>query len=349
MTGPTLPDGEARRDFANVLKQQLDKFRLPLDGQEGWRSWVFEICVLISVILAIAIVLQPRVMLLAASPHPFWLPVVAAALIHGTLPGLFAAALAGLCAWLFGPPTTTTEDDFYDLMFRVFKEPVLWLFAAIVLGTFRDRIEEERQRLARERDDARDDLGLAVDHATALRGRIKDLERAIVLAEVDAQPSTALPEDIQRKPGPDVLPPVPLQTSQEEAWRGLTWLRPSAFLAKSPGPDDFCFTWACLWKMSAEGWECVGYEGSISADPERFLLHFCRHPRIYDCRNEDDCEIMPSGALLAVPVQRGAEPAYRVLIVGGGSFGTTAELDAAIHRVLPLVERLGQSSFGKPS
>jgi hypothetical protein len=366
MTSPALPDVKARRDLGSALRRQFHTLRLLSGSQEGWRSWFFEICILIVVILALSAVLQPRVMLMSASPHPFWLPVVAAALVHGTFPGLVAAALAGICSWLFGPALATTEDDFYDLMFRVFKEPVLWLFAAIVLGTFRDRIEDERHRLARERDEARDDLSLAVNHATALRGRIEDLERAIVLAEsdqlapralVDSMPPDAEPsgrpsaahshEDILPEAELGVITRAPRQRSEEEAEHSLTLLPPYAPRALLAGSADFSFTWACLWEASPSGWERVGCEGSGDIpDPGRLLRHVDRQSRIYDSRSAEDFEILPSGALLAVPVPDGAGRAFQVLIVGGGSFGKAAKLEQALHTVLPLADRLGHPLLG---
>lgn len=150
-------------------------------------SWLVEIPVLIGVIVALSLVLKPRIDLLHAAPHPFWIPVVAAALVHGIVPGVFASLLAGLCNWFFAGALITTEDDYYDVMFKTFKEPVLWLFAVLVLGTFRERVEDERRRLAQERDEAKDDLSRVVDHASELRDRIDELERAIALSEIEAE------------------------------------------------------------------------------------------------------------------------------------------------------------------
>lgn len=159
--------------------------RAPLGLARGreQHGWLVEIPILLGVIIALALVLKPRIDLLHAAPHPFWIPVVAAALVHGIVPGVFATLLAGLCNWFFAGALITTEDDYYDVMFKTFKEPVLWLFAVLVLGTLRERVEEERRTLARQRDEAREDLGRVVDHASELRDRIQDLERAIALSE----------------------------------------------------------------------------------------------------------------------------------------------------------------------
>ncbi len=135
--------------------------------------------------------MKPRIDLLHAAPHPFWIPVVAAALVHGIVPGVFATLLAGLCNWFFAGTLITTEDDYYDVMFKTFKEPVLWLFAVLVLGTLRDRVEDERRTLARQRDEAKEDLGRVVDHASELRERIHDLERVIALSEMEAERSAS--------------------------------------------------------------------------------------------------------------------------------------------------------------
>lgn len=154
----------------------------------GPRVWLFEIAVLLGIITALAMVLQPRIMLLAASPHPFWLVVVAAALVHGTAAGLAAALASGLVAWLLSGHLGGTEDDFYDLMFRAFREPLLWIFAGLVLGAFRDRVEAERQALARQRESIAEDMARMRDHAETLRRRVAELEREMVLGKGRAPP-----------------------------------------------------------------------------------------------------------------------------------------------------------------
>ncbi len=355
MTSPALPDHSGKPSLARIVLRQFRSLQKPFAGQEGWRTWLFEIFIFTAVIVALAAILQPRIMLMSASPHPLWLPVIAASLVHGTLPGLAAAIIAGLAAWLFGPPVLTTEDDYYDLMFRLFKEPVLWLFAALLLGTYRDRIEDERQKLGDERDQARDDLARVVDHATALRRRVDELERAVVLADlsspspVEAARSLApVPTDHgtehDRQPISPVAPQVPahspevdLDLPDQEHAPISTGLVPPPTKA-SPRLQ---WSWACLWGATPVGWECLGSEGGEHLpDPGRLLRHFDQQLRVYDSRSLDDRRVMPPGALVAIPLPPGPFLLSRVLIVGGGHIDQDLNLNEVRDTLLFLAGRL---------
>lgn len=288
------------------------------------RTWLFEIIVLLAVILALSVALQPRIQLLQIAPHPFWLPVVAAALVHGTLPGLTAAVLAGLCAWAFGGSLAGTEEDFYDQMFRAFKEPVLWLFAAILLGTFKDRIEADRQRLAEERDTAREDLAAVVEHATTLRARVEELERSIVLVDLKQhQPDTPRPRSAE---------PLPEERSKRHERAGEVISLPTLSQRSRP-------PWASLWRAGERGWELVASEGEDLPDPGRLLRHFDYNPRIYDSRCSEDRQIMPEGALLALGITIGnGDPG--LLIFGGDDPQEGAGLDMRIDNAKQAGKRL---------
>lgn len=356
MTSPALSDKVTKSALARLLMSQLDRIRLSRVQQDGWRTWLFEIFILTAVIVALSVVLQPRIMLMSASPHPLWIPVVAASLVHGTFPGLVAAAIAGLCAWAFGPPAMVLEEDYYDLMFRAFKEPVLWLFAALLLGTYRDRIEAERQKLGQERDQARDDLALVVEHATALRGRVEELERSIVLADVlpiatepgrfdfpHVQQEEADPSELEHS----VVPLIPRQSRDDPDEGSSPGKRESVRGAVPPAlgsVPSFKWAWACLWAATPRGWECLNQEGQENlADPGRLLRRFDQQCRVYDSRNADDRMIMPEGALLAVPVRNGLEPATRVLIVGGGHIDQGVDLEEAITAALLVADWLSET------
>ena len=353
MTDQSLRPSSEPIDVVATLRSLGRRARASVQG-EG-RRWLLEVCVIMAVIVALSVALQPRIMLLQASPNPFWLPVVAAALVHGTIPGLATAILAGICAWVFGGGIATTEEDFYDLMFRAFKEPVLWLFAAILLGTFRDRIEEERQDLARERDEARSDLAEVVEHATALRRRIDDLERSIVLADLkeSAGSSSSLPEArgraARRTGGSLQAPsrpssPIALPMARPEPDDAAAADREHAashVVSLPPGKRPSRWDWACLWEATERGWEMTASEGDDALpDAGRLLRHFDQQPRVYDSRRPGDRQIMPSGAVLVSPVRTGLGTPTTLIIVGGEALDEDTSLEELLGSVLRLAEKL---------
>ncbi|WP_156361850.1 hypothetical protein [Sphingomonas sp. Leaf343] len=67
-------------------------------------------------------------------PHPFWLPVLAMALVYGAGPGLAAAAVAtGL--WITAPhPTLAIGEDPFDRLVALSIGPMLWMAAAALIG-----------------------------------------------------------------------------------------------------------------------------------------------------------------------------------------------------------------------
>ncbi|WP_439572149.1 hypothetical protein [Phreatobacter sp.] len=341
--------------LAGVRRRLLSPWRTARDGA-GWRSWTVEVAILIAVVLVLAIALRPRIELLQASPHPFWIPVVAISLVHGTLPGMITALIAGICASVLGPGPATTEEDFYDLMFRTFKEPVLWLFSAMLLGAFRDRIEEERQKLARERERAQDDLAMAVEHAAALRSRIAELERSIVLARLDdrAKPAprgiaasvdkTADDEGSRveerggespaRKNGPE--PRVRVRSAAGDVLQFENFRRPSRW------------AWASLWEATSRGWELKARQGGTDLpDAGRLLHRFDRQPRLFDSRHPDDRHVMPEGARLAMPIRTGPEPPSRLIILGGDDIRDDERLEDLLHGALQLADQLSRQAEGE--
>lgn len=84
------------------------------------------------------------------SHHPFWIPVLLAAVQYGTNAGLFAA-LAATLAILAGhiPPQTLFQDRFAWLSGMVHL-PLLWFVAAVVLGELRMRHIRATQALRQE-------------------------------------------------------------------------------------------------------------------------------------------------------------------------------------------------------
>ncbi|MGD9784910.1 MAG: hypothetical protein AB7E80_12075 [Hyphomicrobiaceae bacterium] len=126
--------------------------------------------------------LVPSIAVLELQPHPFWVPVVLMSLQYGTVSGLLAAGLAIAGALHAGLPEQDFGENHFAFFLRVWGQPLMWLGAALVIGQFRMRqiaAKQELDRLNRALRRQRDDLA---EHATGLRKRCENLERALASA-----------------------------------------------------------------------------------------------------------------------------------------------------------------------
>lgn len=80
-------------------------------------------------------------------PHPFWLPVLLLAVQYGTGEGVLAAIAATAALRLGNMPEQTITQDFYQYLYAVSREPILWLVAAVLFGELRMRQIREREEL----------------------------------------------------------------------------------------------------------------------------------------------------------------------------------------------------------
>ena len=67
-------------------------------------------------------------------PHPYWLPVLLAAMLYGTGPGLAAAAIASLLWAVLSAQVFAPGQDYFDHVFLVARLPLLWTISALGLG-----------------------------------------------------------------------------------------------------------------------------------------------------------------------------------------------------------------------
>ncbi|MCG5242530.1 GAF domain-containing protein [Azospirillum doebereinerae] len=94
-------------------------------------------------------------------PHPFWIPVLLLAVQYGTNEGVLAALVATLALRLGNLPEQTIAQDFYQYLFVLTREPILWLVSGVLIG-------ELRMRQIREREELRASLDLARKEAEAI-------------------------------------------------------------------------------------------------------------------------------------------------------------------------------------
>ncbi|MDR7038075.1 MULTISPECIES: hypothetical protein [Methylobacterium] len=115
-----------------------------LSGMRG----KYEACFLFLLLMIIEWIIPGPASLAQIAPHPFWIPVVLLSVQYGSGTGLAVAALAAGLSWMAGWPPQTSQEDFYTYSLRVWREPVLWILCAIVIGGLRNR--QIRERLALE-------------------------------------------------------------------------------------------------------------------------------------------------------------------------------------------------------
>lgn len=157
------------------------------------RGWIGEMVMMFGAIVAVDYGLRPAFSLLDATPHPFWLPVLAIALGHGTLRGIVATIIATALGWWHGWPTPPGGLDFYARALLQWKEPALWLAAAFAAGAVREYHARGKDMLGRRADEAEMQRAAIADHAVGLRAYIARLEDAIASAAPAPAPAAAKP------------------------------------------------------------------------------------------------------------------------------------------------------------
>ncbi len=112
-------------------------------------------------------------------PHPFWLPILLLSLQYGTVSGLLAAGIAIALNAILGWPEQEVGENHFAYLLRIWAQPVLWIGAALVLGQFRLRQIEQKQRLTQQLAELMTQRNAISNHSTHLRDRCEKLERAL--------------------------------------------------------------------------------------------------------------------------------------------------------------------------
>lgn len=133
-------------------------------------SALIEISAFLAAALAIDHFLLDGDRLAGFTPHPFWIIVLLSAAQYGAKEGLTAALLASAALLVNNLPEQGFSEDLYAWLLRATREPLLWIFAAVIIGEIRDA-----QR--RERDALREDLREAREHADGIGAAYEKLSR----------------------------------------------------------------------------------------------------------------------------------------------------------------------------
>lgn len=162
-------------------------------------GWAWELLALFAILLGLDAGLRPDFALLDLIPHVFWIPVLAMAAFHGLNAGLAAASAATALLWWDAPRLSPALADHFAQWAHLWREPVLWLLAALLLGAHRDA-ERRRREEAEERAELAEHRSETVAaYAGTLRAHIAELEREVALppvrpdAQDEAHPARVLP------------------------------------------------------------------------------------------------------------------------------------------------------------
>ena len=141
---------------------------------------LLELVALTALILAVDWML-PNVDLADVEPSPYWLPVLLLSLQYGTVAGLLAAAVA-TAAYIFnGFPEQAIGENLFSYLLRIWALPMLWVGASLILGQFRLRQIEVKQRLKRDLDQRSLEASSLAGYNKELEARCHRLERELAV------------------------------------------------------------------------------------------------------------------------------------------------------------------------
>ncbi|MBO0837166.1 MAG: hypothetical protein J2P28_16880, partial [Actinobacteria bacterium] len=146
--------------------------------------------------------------LVTMSPHPLWIPVLLLSSQCGTTAGVAAAVASMVVHWLAGAPPQAGGEDVYDYLYRVWREPMLWLVAAVVLGGFRAQHVQKTEALRSRLVEADAQLRSIGELAERLRARCEVLDRQIACAADRSIEAGLAALDEVRKASPETLKPA---------------------------------------------------------------------------------------------------------------------------------------------
>jgi hypothetical protein len=163
-----------KRDVPGLVRTVKQVADYSLSSSAG-----IEIVVLFTLLLAAQHLMPGSEALNSISPHPYWTAVLLLSVRHGTSAGLAAALVAIVLYLLHGVPLRSSEEDYYTYTLRIWREPMLWLVAALIVGEIRLGQIEERNTLATMLREAERQRSIIAQHWGLLAGHVEDLERSM--------------------------------------------------------------------------------------------------------------------------------------------------------------------------
>ena len=152
-------------------------------ARDAGAPWAFELLVLFALLLLVEFALPGHASLAAINPHPFWIPVLLLSAQYGVSGGLAAALTAIAVSSVVGWPAQAGIEDFYDYSRRIWREPIMWLAAAVVLGGLRSQQIARFEALRCQMVDAMTQRQDIATFFNSLKEHCEDIERQMACSQ----------------------------------------------------------------------------------------------------------------------------------------------------------------------
>ena len=270
------------RKHPNDVSLVVGRRRFSLLRSAG-APWLLELLLLFALVLLVQIALPGNTRLAAIEPHPFWLPVLLLATQYGIVGGLAAALSAIAISFVIGFPVQAGAEDFYDYSLRIWREPILWLGAAIILGGLRAQHVGNFAELHDRFVNANNQRQAIAEYCNVLKSHCESLERQMACSQ-DRSIDTGL-----------------------AALSSLAKASPACAHEQLAGAIDQLLgpaTYSVLIRRDrkfVENSKFGGGAGVLRMPPE-LEAAMLRGSRVLSVLREDDAAVLAGAALFAVPI-----------------------------------------------
>ncbi|ABK45470.1 hypothetical protein Mmc1_2979 [Magnetococcus marinus MC-1] len=103
------------------------------------RSALIEIALFFALVFSIDFGLFDGSRFAQVAPHPYWFIVIVISVQYGTTEGLLAAISATVALRSWNIPQPTFNQEVFDYLLLLMRQPMMWLMAAVLMGELRTR------------------------------------------------------------------------------------------------------------------------------------------------------------------------------------------------------------------
>lgn len=142
-------------------------------------SALLEMAIIFFVILLADMVFGSGNRFFDITPHPFWVVVILMAVQYGTAEAVLAAILSSAFLLIGNLPEQTLDQDTYDYLYAIFRQPLLWMLSAVIVGELRQRHVREREYLMKELHDSHERERIIAESYSSVKSLKEKLELKI--------------------------------------------------------------------------------------------------------------------------------------------------------------------------
>ncbi|MEG3639885.1 GAF domain-containing protein [Magnetococcus sp. PR-3] len=110
-------------------------------------SALLEITIFFAIIFAIDFGLMGGGRFADVSPHPYWFIIIVISIQYGTTEGLLAALAATIALRSWNIPEPSFNQEVFDYVLLLMRQPMMWLMAAVLMGELRVRQKRFQQEM----------------------------------------------------------------------------------------------------------------------------------------------------------------------------------------------------------